>query len=136
LIDADGQHDPAEIPHFLKALDGADIVFGYRATNKSMPFVFRFGNSFINYVVFLIYGVKLRDTQCGYRAFTADAYRKIRWKARDYSMESEMIANAGKKKLAYAQVPIRTIYADRYKGTTVLDGIRIVFRILGWRFYK
>src|SRR3989338_8747027 len=29
-IDADGQHNPAEIPKFLKALKDADIVFGYR----------------------------------------------------------------------------------------------------------
>ena len=99
-----------------------------------MPFILRFGNWFINKTTAILYKVKLRDTQCGYRAFTAQAYPKIRWKTHDYGMETEMIANAGKHRLSYAQVPIETIYADKYKGTTVLDGIKIVLKMVKWRF--
>jgi len=136
LIDSDGQHEPEEIPNFLKALEGKDIVFGYRTLNEKMPFILKFGNMFINFTIKNLYGVSLKDTQCGYRAFTASAYKKIRWDATDYSMESEMIANAGKNKLKYAQIPIKTIYHDKYKGTTVLDGIKIVFNMFLWRLKK
>ena len=80
-----------------------------------------------------IYGIKIKDSQCGYRAFTAKAYKKIRWKASDYSMESEMLAKIGKYKLSYAEVPIETIYSDKYKGTTILDGIKIIFNLLIWK---
>ncbi len=133
VLDADGQHDPERIPDFLKALEEADIVFGYRQLGKSMPYILRFGNWFINKVVAKLYGIELRDTQSGYRAFTAEAYRKIRWNARDYSMESEMISRVGRHRLRYKEVPIKTIYGDKYKGTTIIDGIRIVTKLMMWR---
>ncbi len=136
LIDSDGQHDPSEIHKFLKALDNVDIVFGYRRFDKNMPFILKFGNNSINFVTKLLYGVNLKDTQCGYRAFTAKAYKKIRWKANDYSMESEMIANIGKRHLKYKEIPIKTIYSNKYKGTTIFDGIKIVFDMFLWRLKK
>ncbi len=133
-IDADGQHDPREIPKLLAALKQADIVFGYRKFTKDMPFVLKLGNIFIGTAIRLLYGISLKDTQCGYRAFTAAAYRKLRWKSLDYAVESEMIANAGRHKLKYREVEIQTIYSDKYKGTTVLDGIKIVLNMVLWRF--
>jgi len=136
VLDADGQHDPKEIPEFVKALDNVDIVFGYRRLNKKMPFVLRYGNWFIFFMTKLLFGLKIADTQCGYRSFTADAYNKIKWDAADYSMESEMIANAGKAHLKYSQIPIETIYSDKYKGTTVIDGIRIVLNMVWWRLTR
>jgi len=136
VLDADGQHDPKEIPKFVKALNNADIVFGYRRLNRNMPFILRFGNWFIFFVTKLLFGLKIADTQCGYRAFNADAYKKIKWNSTDYSMESEMIANAGKTHLKYSQIPIETIYSDKYKGTTIFDGIRIVLNMVWWRLTR
>ena len=136
VLDADAQHDPSEIPKFIAQLESHDIVFGYRKYNKAMPWILKFGNKAINSATRILYGIRLQDTQCGYRAFTAEAYRKIRWQASDYSMESEMITRAGKNKLSYAEVPIETIYGNKYKGTTILDGIKIVFNLLWWRWSK
>jgi len=132
-IDSDGQHDPAEIPHFLEALKDKDIVFGCRKLNQKMPLVFRYGNFFINKSTELLFGIKLHDTQSGYRAFTKEAYQKIRWKSSDYSVESEMIARVGRHRLRYAEIPIETIYADKYKGTTIIDGFKIVLNLILWR---
>jgi UDP-N-acetylglucosamine---dolichyl-phosphate N-acetylglucosaminyltransferase len=134
VMDADGQHNPCQIPKFLKELDEVDIVFGYRVLGQSMPYILRLGNNFINNVVNILFKVKLKDTQSGFRSFTSKAYKKVRWQSQDYSMESEMIANVGIKKLNYSEIPIQTIYNDRYKGTTVIDGIKIVFKIIKWRF--
>jgi UDP-N-acetylglucosamine---dolichyl-phosphate N-acetylglucosaminyltransferase len=134
VMDADGQHDPKELPKFIRALaNGSDVVLGIRKFNKDMPSVLRFGNWFIDSSIKLLYGMKVKDTQCGYRAFTAEAYQKIRWKASDYSMESEMIANIGRHHLRFTEVQIKTIYSDKYKGTTVIDGIKIVFNMIIWR---
>lgn len=135
-LDADLQHDPKDIPRFLQALKGKDIVFGCRRFNRQMPLVLRFGNRFISTLTKILYGVGIEDTQSGYRAFTAEAYRKIRWRASDYSMESEMIALAGRHRLRYRTIPIKTSYPDRYKGTTVLDGIKIVFNLMRWRLWS
>lgn len=135
-IDADMQHEPTEIPNFLYALKNNDIVFSYRKFYKKMPPLLKFGNWFINHATKLLYRLSLKDTQCGYRAFTADAYKKIRWNALDYSMESEMITNVGKHHLKYAEIPIQTIYSDKYKGTTPMDGIKIVLNMILWRLSK
>ena len=135
-IDADTQHDPSDIPRFLSALKGCDVVLSYRKYGKAMPFILKFGNQFINKTIKFLYGLEIKDSQCGYRAFTIKAYKKLRWKANDYSIESEMIAKIGKCKLSYKELPIETVYADKYKGTTVLDGIKIVFNLLLWKLSK
>ena len=96
--------------------------------------ILKFGNWFINKTIWFLYGINLKDTQSGYRAFTRKTYRKIRWQAPDYSMESEMISYVGKNKMTYEEIPIQTIYCDKYKGTTVVDGFKIVLKMLWWRF--
>ena len=136
VLDADGQHEPSEIPHFLKELENNDIVFGFRKRNKTMPFFLRLGNRSINFTTRFLYGIDLQDTQCGYRAFTKKAYYKIQWSVSDYSMESEMITKVGKYKLKYQQIPIKTIYSNKYKGTTIIDGVKIIFNLLWWRLSK
>lgn len=136
FMDADGQHEPKDIPRFIDAIKGKDIVFGSRKKSRSMPAVLRFGNGFINTAIRVLYGVKLTDTQSGYRALTAKAYKQVKWKSNDYRMESEMLVNVGKNNLRYKEIFIKTIYSDKYKGTTVLDGIKIVFNMLWWRISR
>ena len=132
-IDADAQHDPDEIPKFMKNIKSHDIVLAYRKQSRNMPFVLKFGNWFINKTINYLYSIKIKDSQCGYRAFTAKAYKRLKWRASDYSMESEMIAKIGKYKLSFKEIPIETIYSDKYKGTTIMDGIKIVFNLLMWK---
>ncbi len=135
VLDADGQHDPKEIPKFIEALEQHDIIFSYRQVPDSMPLMMRFGNSFINLALRAMYGINIQDSQCGYRAFTVAAYQKIRWDTLDYYVETEMILRAGKKKLKHVSIPIETIYTDKYKGTTVLDGVKIVTKMMGARLW-
>ena len=136
LLDADGQHEPKEIPKFVSALKKSDIIFGFRRRDKNMPLVLKFGNWAIDTATYLLYGVKIKDSQCGFRAFRASIYNKIKWQSSNYSMESEMIANAGKKRLKYSEIEISTIYSDKYKGTTIIDGIKIVMNMFWWRISR
>ncbi|MBN1275008.1 glycosyltransferase family 2 protein [Candidatus Woesearchaeota archaeon] len=133
LMDADGQHRPEDIKRLLAALRGVDIVFGYRKRDKRMPSLMRFGNWLLNAASEAVNGIALKDTQSGFRAMTASTYKKVRWQSNDYGMESEMIAKAAKKRLKYRQIPIDTIYHDKFKGTTVFDGVKITIRLLKWK---
>jgi len=137
LMDSDGQHRPEDIRRFLKKLEEekSDIVFGYRIIDKNMPFVMKFGNWFISTATKIIQGIDIRDTQSGFRCMKSGTYRKIRWESTDYSMESEMIANVGKHKLKYSEIPINTIYLDNFKGTTIFDGIRIFINIIRFKVF-
>jgi len=136
VIDADGQHETKDITRLLKALKNNDIVFTYRHFVGTMPFVFRFGNWFISNVASVLFGIKLWDTQCGYRAFRSNVYNKIRWDALGYFMDTEMIIRAGKNNLKYEQVRIKTIYSNKRKGTNVFDGIKIVLKMIKWKIQK
>lgn len=136
FLDADGQHQPEDIPRFLHALKNTDLVFGSRTLNKKMPFILKTGNHIINSINRLLFGIRLKDTQSGYRAMTAEAYKKIRWRSTSYSVESEMVANAGKKRLKYKEITIKTIYSDKYKGTTIIDGVKIVLNMLWWKISR
>tara|TARA_Y100000310_G_scaffold341459_1_gene440638 strand:+ start:138 stop:788 length:651 start_codon:yes stop_codon:yes gene_type:complete len=133
FIDADGQHEAGEIPNFIEALKATDIVLGYRKLNKNMPKVLKLGNWIINKSIKILYNLELKDTQCGYRAFNTNIYNKIKWRALNYSVESEIIANIGKNHLRYKEIPIKTIYSSKYKGTTIIDGLKIVLNMILWK---
>ena len=136
-IDADAQHDPSEIPKLINKLkeDKADIVIGSRTRPENMPLLYRYGNFFIR-SLFSVLFQNIKDTQSGFRVFNPDVYEKIRWRASSYEVETEALANASKHNLKCVEVPISTIYQDHYKGTTVIDGAKIVFNMLKWRFLK
>lgn len=135
LMDADGQHNPKDIPRFIKEIKekNVDIVFGSRKIGKDMPLVLMLGNKFLSIVTSLLFGIYISDTQSGFRAFRANIYPKIKWNSTRYSVETEIIVNAGKNKLKIGEIEIETIYHDKYKGTTIFDGFRIFFNMLIWR---
>lgn len=137
FMDSDGQHDPEDIPRLLTELKNSDIVFTYRdRASTHMPLVKKFGNWFIDTAMKLLFHINVKDTQCGYKAMTGAAYGKMQLISNDYSIESEIVAKTGKYKLKFAQLPIKTVYADRYKGTTVFDGVKIVLKMLWWKVAK
>ena len=134
-LDADGQHDPSDIPRLVKKLrsENLDIVIGSRQIGGKMPFLFKFGNFGLNNIFTFLFKLKIDDTQSGFRAIKTEIYNKIRWDSRSYGVETEMLAKAGKHKLKCAEIPIKTVYLNKVKGTTVIDGIRIFFQMMFWK---
>lgn len=137
LMDSDGQHRAEDIPRLIHGIkqDKYDIIFGMRRLNRSMPFSMLAGNKLFSLAIAYLYNFKLTDTQCGMRAFCASAYPKIIWKSSAYDVETEMILNALKNHLRCGAIYIDTIYHDKYKGTTILDGIQVMGKIIGKRFF-
>lgn len=135
LLDGDGQHAPEEIPHLLAPLQEgrAEVVFGVRELDDRMPFVMRIGNQFFSLATKILFGIRVSDTQSGFRAFHRHVYQKIKWDSARYEVESEIIVNVGKARIPFVEVPIETIYRNKYKGTTIFDGIRIFVTMILWR---
>lgn len=135
LMDADGQHKPEDIPHFVDKLEKEklDIVFGSRQIGRDMPLMMMLGNKFLSIAASLLFGIYISDTQSGFRAFKTTIYPKIQWNSPRYSVETEIIVNTGKYRLKFGEIEIQTIYHDKYKGTTVFDGLRILINMLIWR---
>jgi len=135
-IDADGQHDPEDIPRAVARLhqgDGVEVVFGVRSRNKDMPLKKRFGNAVLTMLANVLYGVKVNDSQTGFHVFTADGYRKCRWESHRYDFVSEIVFQVARNKVRYAEVPIRTIYIGKTSGMGVMDGIRSILMMFRWK---
>ena len=134
VMDADGQHLAADIPRLLEPLQqGAELVCGYRRFSGSMPRIARLGNFLLSFSAAVLFRFRIRDTQCGMRAFRADCFDRLRWKATDYAVETEMLVAAARSGVKVAEVQINTVYHDRYKGTTALDGVKILAKMFQWR---
>ncbi|MFH0829361.1 MAG: glycosyltransferase family 2 protein [Candidatus Kerfeldbacteria bacterium] len=136
FMDSDGQHKPKDIPRFIEKIEtgNVDIVFGARHIGGEMPIAMRIGNYFFSIATKLLFGIFLSDTQAGFRAFRSTVFEKIMWRSPRYAAETEMVVNAGKHHLRFCEIPIDTVYHDKYKGTTVIDGLRIFINMLIWRF--
>lgn len=134
VIDADGQHRPSDLGRLVAPLVAmeADLVLTYRSFAGQMPAPMRLGNWGLSGLFGLLYGSRFRDTQCGMRAFTAAAYPRLRWESSGYAVETEMLVHAARARLRVTEIPIETVYLDRYKGTTPADGLRIAADMLRW----
>lgn len=136
-MDADCQHNPKELPVFIKHLnEGNDIVFGSRLSDLDAPLVRLFGKKFTSIYLNLMFGIYISDTLSGYRGITKDAFDKICWQSNRYAVEAEMIARLAKHKdrLRWIEFPIETIYMDKYKGMTTIDAIKLMFVSIFWKF--
>jgi glycosyltransferase involved in cell wall biosynthesis len=134
LMDADDQHNPDELPLFQERLnEKQQIVLGARSLFGEMPLVRKLGNAFVSAIVLILFWRYIPDILSGYKAFTRDAYDKIRWNATDYSVELEIAANIAKQKLNFSLVSIKTIYHDMDRGMSVIDAARVLSKIIALR---
>ena len=128
-LDADGTYDVRELPKFLKLLESSDIVIGSRFKGHiekgAMPFSHKiFGTPFINFLLFIFFGIRVSDSQSGYRAFTKKTFKELNLKTNGMEFATEMIIKAKHLHLKITEVPIT--YSVR-RGTSKLrryhDGI-------------
>ena len=96
LLDADFQHNPDEIPHFIKPiLEGSDLVIGSRKAQASKtPRYRRIGQKILLHSTHLLTKEKLTDSECGFRAFSRKAISKLHLTENGFAIATEMIAKA------------------------------------------
>jgi glycosyltransferase involved in cell wall biosynthesis len=135
LMDSDGQHKVSDLGRLTApVLENDILVIGCRERTGQMPAMMRLGNAVLTKLSHLLFGITAVDTQSGYRVFRAASYPRIRWVAQQYAMETEMLILATKNQVPVLELPIETIYLDGVKGTTPLDGLRIVRTLVQWKF--
>lgn len=78
FMDADGQHDPADIPRLLRALaEGHDMVIGARSGDGHASLGRGFANRFYNRLATYMTGKSVLDLTSGFRAVRADRFREF-----------------------------------------------------------
>ena len=113
-LDADGQHDPAEIPRFLAAAAAEpkpDLVIGQR-TFRAMPPARRLSNEIGRLAFSWAVGRDIPDNQSGYRLVSRRlAKQTLASDEAGFAFEVEQITTCIRMGGTIAWVPIRTIYA-------------------------
>jgi len=114
-LDADGQHDPAEIPEFLHtyAARHADLIIGARDFSQ-MPPVRRLSNTVGRWAFSWAIGQPIHDNQSGYRLISRRLLEAVLTSdERGFEFEVEMIVTCLQRGFTLDWVPIRTIYTDQ-----------------------
>lgn len=112
--DADGQHHPDDILRISHALDqrGDSLLLGARQFDGSVPARNRIGNILSRFLVRLVLGHKLRDTQTGLRGIPRKLLPAlVELRSNRYEFELDMLIACKHRDCAIAELPIRTIYA-------------------------
>lgn len=129
--DADDTYDFSDLADMVTPLaQDYDFVvgnrFGPRLAPGAMTWSHRYiGTPILSFLLRVLTGLKLTDSQCGLRAFTRSALEKLDLKTEGMELASEMIVKAKRRSLRTYEVPIS--YGERL-GETKLNTIRD-----GWR---
>jgi len=111
-LDADGQHDPVDIPKFINAyrIDSGDLIIGRRDFHQ-MPFPNRFANPIGSRLLSIALKQRIQDNQCGYRLHTRRLLEALDLKKTGFELEVEVVIQAVCKGMRIGWVPISTIYS-------------------------
>lgn len=112
-IDSDGQHFPDDISTFITALEKESkpvLLIGNRNMNQDgIPKKSSFGNAFSNFWFWFETGIKLDDTQSGYRLYPLQNIPK-KFFTNKFEFEIEVIVRTAWKGVAVKNIPIKILY--------------------------
>ncbi|SDZ76706.1 Predicted acyltransferase, LPLAT superfamily [Desulfuromusa kysingii] len=112
-IDADGQHDPADLPRFLAAVEKnrQALIVGHRDfAQQSIPGSSRFGRKFSNFWLRLQTGSQLKDSQSGFRAYPLFVFQQLNFWTRRYNFEIEILVRSAWAGVELQDVDISVYY--------------------------
>ena len=139
-MDADGSHQPEQLPRLLGALEEADLVIGSRYTRggrtenwaKSREMLSRGANTYAR----LMLGIGVRDATGGFRAYRATTLRKIdlhEVESQGYCFQIDLALRAARAGLTVAEVPIT--FVERTAGTSKMNKAIVreaLLRVTAW----
>jgi glycosyltransferase involved in cell wall biosynthesis len=140
-LDADGQHDPAEIPSLVAAHRAAPraLVIGVRRfDDAAMPAPRRVGNRMSTFWISKFAGRPHRDSQSGFRVYPRELFDGAALRSSRFETETELLLLAAHRGLPLVEVEVRTIYrpgaATHFR--SVRDTLRIMQLVVGSPFWR
>jgi dolichol-phosphate mannosyltransferase len=139
-MDADGSHQPEQLPRLLAALAGADLVIGSRwipdGVVQNWPKRREALSRTANLYARVMIGMPVRDVTGGYRAFRRSTLEKISLEtvdSRGYCFQIDLALRTHKAGLRVTEVPIT--FVDRIHGTSKMSQAVVaeaMFRVTPW----
>jgi glycosyltransferase involved in cell wall biosynthesis len=114
-LDADGQHDPSDIPRLIEAGQekGVGIVIGSRLAHMmGMKRIRRFFNRLSSRCISGVCKQEIEDTQSGYRLIRADLLRKVCVSGSRYDLEAELLIKASRAGYSIVSIPVSVPQVD------------------------
>ena len=134
--DADGSHDPADLPNMLAALERADLVIGSRyvpgGTVVNWPRSREMLSRGANIYVRIMLGIGIHDATAGFRAYRADTLRAIgldEVESQGYCFQIDLTLRTARRGLVIKEVPIT--FTERARGASKMS--RAVVAEALWR---
>jgi len=126
FTDADGQFDFSEAERFLKAQSEtkADLVIGYYL-KRAVPFYRIWASRAWEMVIFLMFGLKVRDIDCGFKLLRKEVVEKISrlQSERGPFISSELLIKA--KKAGFKIVELGVHHYPRKEGRATGSSLRV-----------
>jgi UDP-N-acetylglucosamine---dolichyl-phosphate N-acetylglucosaminyltransferase len=138
-MDADGQHHPKDVEKVLIAVMNkeADMVIGSRLIeSKGMPWYRKLGNNGLSIITYMVFGVRVKDSQSGLKALNHKAIIKLDWHSNRFAFCSEMLWRAKREGLSIKEIPITAIYTEYSlaKGQSNWGALDILKQLIKRRF--
>jgi dolichyl-phosphate beta-glucosyltransferase len=126
---------------FAAIEQGADVAIGSRWLNAELqterqPWHRQLYGRLFNLALRVVLGLKYRDTQCGFKAFTRDAAHTIftRQRVERWGFDPELLFLANKFKLRTVEIPVEWAHDHRSKISPVRDGLKMGIEMLAVRW--
>ena len=133
-LDADGQHDPAYAPSLLTVLEACDVVIGGRSrAGSAMPLRRRMTNAMASMAIARVSGIRLQDTQSGYRAIRREVLERVRAHGDRYEFETDFLIRAAHAGFRVRNAAVPTVYGPVSHFRSISDSARIVRTIWAHR---
>ena len=132
MLDADGQHDPAEIPKFLTmhTANSSDLIIGYRNFGE-MPLTRKLANTIGRASISWAMGQRILDNQSGYRLVSKQLMQAtLESDEAGFEFEVDMVVLCIKRGMRLDWVPIRTIYAGEGSHIKPWHHVKNFFRVV------
>jgi glycosyltransferase involved in cell wall biosynthesis len=114
-IDSDSQHYPDDIPKLIAKLEeypGKLIMGSRNMEQEGIPGASSFGNKFSNFWYWAETGIKLSDTQTGFRAYPLKEISKMRFFTKKFEFEIEIIVRLAWRYVKFEEVPVKVDYPE------------------------
>jgi len=123
FVPADNQFDFNEIHLLLEALDGADVVSGYRAERED-TFVRKLNAFGWNTLVRILFGHLCRDIDCGFKLFRREVLDHVVIESDGAMIDTELLAGARARGFRIAEVPVT--HLPRVAGEATGANIKVI----------
>lgn len=128
-MDADLQHPAESVPDFLDAAAAGcfEMLIGVRQRSDNMPRHRAFSNFTTSLLISLLAGVRIRDSQSGFRLISTCLIKSMALRGERYDLESEILMKAGLARFTIGEVAIPTLYDGSVSSISpLIDGLRFL----------